>query len=147
MWRLATITPLGSSMLPLGPFRMQPGEPARSPDCRMTVGIPSFLASVTEILDNNLSENAKEMGEYMKQELAKLPHVKEARGRGLLVGCEYDIPIAVEVKHGCLDRMALITAIGDSVNRMIPPLIVTKKQIDELMLIMRASIEDAAAKY
>ena len=30
---------------------------------------------------------------------------------------------------------------------MIPPLIVTKKQIDELMLIMRASIEDAAAKY
>ena len=34
----------------------------------------------------------------MKQELAKLPHVKEARGRGLLVGCEYDIPIAVEVK-------------------------------------------------
>ena len=44
-----------------------------------------------------------------------------------------------------LDRMALITAIGDSVNRMIPPLIVTKKQIDELMLIMRASIEDAAA--
>ena len=69
------------------------------------------LASVTEILDNNLSENAKEMGEYMKQELAKLPHVKEARGRGLLVGCEYDIPIAVEVKHGCLDRMALITAI------------------------------------
>ena len=36
-----------------------------------------------------------------------------------------------------LDRMALITAIGDSVNRMIPPLIVTKKQIDELMLIMR----------
>ena len=105
------------------------------------------LASVTEILDNNLSENAKEMGEYMKQELAKLPHVKEARGRGLLVGCEYDIPIAVEVKHGCLNRMALITAIGDSVNRMIPPLIVTKKQIDELMLIMRASIEDAAAKY
>lgn len=105
------------------------------------------LASVTEILDNNLSENAKEMGEYMKQELAKLPHVKEARGRGLLVGCEYDIPIAVEVKHGCLDRMALITAIGDSVNRMIPPLIVTKKQIDELMLIMRASIEDVAAKY
>ena len=74
-------------------------------------------------------------------------HVKEARGRGLLVGCEYDIPIAVEVKHGCLNRMALITAIGDSVNRMIPPLIVTKKQIDELMLIMRASIEDAAAKY
>ncbi len=43
--------------------------------------------------------------------------------------------------------MALITAIGDSVNRMIPPLIVTRKQIDELMIIMRDSIHDAAAKY
>ena len=111
------------------------------------VACAAGLASVTEILDNNLCENARVMGEYMKQELAKLPHVVEARGRGLLVGCEYDIPISVEVKHGCLDRMALITAIGNKVNRMIPPLIVTKKQIDELMLIMRAAIEEAAAKY
>ena len=107
----------------------------------------SAYAAVSEILDNDLSGNAKEMGEYMKEQLAKLPHVKEARGRGLLVGCEYDIPIALEVKHGCLDRMALITAIGDSVNRMIPPLIVTKKQIDELMIIMKAAIADAAEKY
>lgn len=104
-------------------------------------------ASVSEILDKDLSGNAREVGEYMKQELAKLPHIKEVRGRGLLVGCEYDIPIAVEVKHGCLDRMALITAIGDSINRMIPPLIVTKKQVDELMLIMRAAINDAAEQY
>ena len=101
------------------------------------------LASVTEILDQDLSRNAYEMGEYLKEQLATLPHVKEARGRGLLVGVEYDLPIAVEVKHGCLDRMALITAIGDRVNRMIPPLIVTKKQIDELIIIMRAAIEDA----
>ena len=111
------------------------------------VACAAGLAAVTEILDNNLSENAKVMGDYMKAELAKLPHVVEARGRGLLVGCEYDIPIAVDVKHGCLDRMALITAIGNKVNRMIPPLVVTKKQIDELIGLMRESIEEAAAEY
>ena len=111
------------------------------------VACAAGLAAVTEILDNNLSENAKVMGDYMKAELAKLPHVVEARGRGLLVGCEYDIPIAVDVKHGCLDRMALITAIGNKVNRMIPPLVVTKKQIDELIGIMRESIEEVAAEY
>ncbi|MEO2240381.1 acetylornithine/succinylornithine family transaminase [Dorea sp. YH-dor226] len=111
------------------------------------VACAAGLAAVTEILDNNLSENAKVMGDYMKAELAKLPHVVEARGRGLLVGCEYDIPIAVDVKHGCLDRMALITAIGNKVNRMIPPLVVTKKQIDELIGIMCESIEEAAAEY
>lgn len=104
-------------------------------------------ASVSEILDKDLSGNAKEMGEYMIQELSKLPHVKEARGRGLLVGCEYDLPIAEEVKYECLERMALITAIGDSINRMIPPLIVTKKQIDELMIIMRDSVRAAAERY
>ena len=111
------------------------------------VACAAGLAAVTEILDNNLSENAKVMGDYMKAGLAKLPHVVEVRGRGLLVGCEYDIPIAVDVKHGCLDRMALITAIGNKVNRMIPPLVVTKKQIDELIGIMRESIEEAAAEY
>lgn len=105
------------------------------------------LASVSEILDNNLSENAYRMGEYLKKKLARLPHVRESRGRGLLVGCEYDIPIAAEVKHGCLDRMVLITAIGDNVNRMIPPLIVTKRQIDELIRIMHEAIDEAAEKY
>lgn len=104
-------------------------------------------ASVSEIIDKDLSKNAYEMGEYMKKQLAKLPHVKEARGRGLLVGCEYDIPIAADVKHGCLDRLVLITAIENNVNRMIPPLIVTKKQIDKLIRIMRAAIADAAEKY
>lgn len=104
-------------------------------------------ASVSEILDKNLSRNAERMGKYLRQELAKLPHVKEARGRGLLVGCEYDIPIAAEVKHGCLERMVLITSIGECVNRMIPPLIVTKKQIDKLIRIMSAAIEEASDRY
>ena len=72
------------------------------------------LASISEILDKDLSGNAKVMGEYMKEKLAELPHVKEARGKGLLVGCEYDIPIALEVKWACFRRRLLITAIGIS---------------------------------
>ena len=73
---------------------------------------------------------------FYEEQSARIKLLKKVRE-------EYDLPIAVEVKHGCLDRMALITAIGDRVNRMIPPLIVTKKQIDELIIIMRAAIEDA----
>ena len=105
------------------------------------------LASVTEILDKDLSKNAREVGAYMLKKMARLPHVAEARGRGLLVGCEYDLPIAVEVKHEVLNRHALITAIGDKVNRMIPPLTVTKKQVDDLMEILKESIGAAAKKY
>ena len=46
-----------------------------------------------------------------------------------------------------LSRHALITAIGDKVNRMIPPLTVTKKQVDDLMEILKESIGAAAKKY
>ena len=94
-----------------------------------------------------MSGNARKVGRYLRQELAKLPHVKEVRGKGLLVGCEYDLPIAVEVKHGTLERKALITAIGDRVNRMIPPLIVTKDEVDQLISIMKEAILEAAEKY
>ena len=105
------------------------------------------LASVTEILDKDLSGNARRVGRYLRQELAKLPHVKEVRGKGLLVGCEYDLPIAVEVKHEALERKVLFKAIGDQVNRMIPPLIASKKDVDQLTRVMRESIDEAAAKY
>ena len=105
------------------------------------------LASISEILDKDLSGNAKVMGEYMKEKLAELPHVKEARGKGLLVGCEYDIPIALEVKWACFRRRLLITAIGDSVNRMIPPLILAKEHVDQAIEIMRDAINEVAAKY
>ena len=41
----------------------------------------------------------------------------------------------------------LITAIGDSVNRMIPPLILAKEHVDQAIEIMRDAINEAAAKY
>ena len=110
------------------------------------IACAAALASVSEILDNNLSENAKEVGDYFIKQLATLPHVVEARGRGLLVGCEYDMPIALDVKWNTFKHHALITAIGDKVNRMIPPLTATKEDVDKLILIMRQAIEEAVAQ-
>ena len=110
------------------------------------IACAAALASVSEILDNNLSENAKEVGDYFIKQLATLPHVVEARGRGLLVGCEYDMPIALDVKWNTFKHHALITAIGDKVNRMIPPLTATKEDGDKLILIMRQAIEEAVAQ-
>ena len=102
------------------------------------------LASISEILDKDLSANAAKVGKYLQKKLAALPHVVEVRGRGLLAGCEYDIPIAGEVKRAALKRRALITAIGDNVNRMIPPLTATKRDVDRLIDIMREAIEEVA---
>jgi acetylornithine/N-succinyldiaminopimelate aminotransferase len=109
------------------------------------VACASSLAAITEILDKDLSGNAKEVGEYYKEQMRKLPHVVDVRGKGLLVGCEYDEDIALEVKHECFERKLLVTAIGSKVNRMIPPLIASKADVDKAVAIMKEAIEAAYA--
>ena len=104
------------------------------------------LAAVTEMLDKDLAGNAKKMGDYFMKKLAALPHVKEVRGQGLMVGVEFTDLNSVEVKHACFDRKLLITAIGSNVIRMVPPLIITEKECDEAVKIIGEAIEAVAAK-
>lgn len=100
------------------------------------------LAQVNELLDRDLAGNAKKVGAYFMERLNTLPHVKEVRGQGLLVGVEFDDSISgVEVKHGCLDRHLLITAIGAHTIRMIPPLIITEADCDKAVAILRETLE------
>lgn len=100
------------------------------------------LAQVNELLDRDLAGNAKKVGAYFMERLNTLPHVKEVRGQGLLVGVEFDDSISgVEVKHGCLDRHLLITAIGVHTIRMIPPLIITEADCDKAVAILRETLE------
>jgi acetylornithine/N-succinyldiaminopimelate aminotransferase len=99
------------------------------------------LAQIKELLDRNLAKNAESMGEYFKGLLATLPHVKEVRGMGLLVGVEFDETIkAIDVKHGCFDRKLIITSIGNSVIRMVPPLIVTENDCDKAYGIIKETL-------
>ena len=82
------------------------------------------------------------MGAYFMEKLKNLPHVKEVRGQGLLVGVEFDDTISgVEVKHECIHRHLLITAIGAHIIRMIPPLIITEEDCDKAVDIIRESVE------
>lgn len=103
-------------------------------------------AEVNELLDHKLAENAKTVGDYFMMKLASLPHVKEIRGMGLLIGAEFDFNGAAEIKHGCLDRKLLVTAIGATIIRMIPPLIATTADCDSAIEILKAAVEEAAGK-
>lgn len=106
------------------------------------VSCAASLAEIDELLDRDLAGNAKEMGAYFMEELKKLPHVKEVRGQGLLVGVEFDdTVIAVDIKHGCFDRKLLVTAIGSSIIRMVPPLILTKEDCDKAFAILKETVE------
>ena len=99
------------------------------------------LAEIGELLDRDLAGNAKKVGAYFMEKLKTLPHVKEVRGQGLLVGVEFDDSVSgVEVKHEALHRHLLITAIGAHTIRMIPPLIITESDCDKAVEILREAV-------
>ena len=61
--------------------------------------------------------------------------------QALLVGVEFDDTISgVDVKHGCLDRHLLLTAIGAHTIRMIPPLIITEADCDKAVEIILEAV-------
>ncbi|MGN1223568.1 MAG: aspartate aminotransferase family protein, partial [Ruminococcus sp.] len=110
------------------------------------VSCAAALAEIDELLDRDLAGNAKKVGAYFMEKLKELPHVKEVRGQGLLVGVEFDGLSSVEIKHACLDRKLLVTAIGSNIIRMIPPLIVTEAECDQAFAILKEAVEEVAAK-
>ncbi|MGN0180985.1 MAG: aspartate aminotransferase family protein [Candidatus Ornithomonoglobus sp.] len=105
------------------------------------------LAAITELLERDLAGNAKKMGAYFMDLLRTLPHVKEVRGQGLLIGVEFEDGVnSVDVKHACFDRKLLITAIGTSVIRMVPPLILTEADCDKAFSIIKSAVKEVAKK-
>ncbi len=87
-------------------------------------------AQVSEIIEQNLSENAKIVGAYFMDKLKNLPNVKEVRGKGLMIGVEFNTDIANDVKYNSVEEGLLMTAVRPSVIRMVPPLNVTKEDCD-----------------
>ena len=111
------------------------------------VACAASLAQIGELLDRDLAGNAKKMGAYFMEQLRTLPHVREVRGQGLLVGVEFDDTISgVDVKHGCLERKLLITAIGAHIIRMVPPLILNQDDCDKAVAIIRETVESLLTK-
>ena len=104
------------------------------------------LAQLREILAIDAPANAKKVGDYFAEELAKMPHVKAVRHRGLFVGVELEDGIdAVEVKHACIHNHFLVTAIGKNIIRMVPPLIIRAIDCDKATAILSKSINEVYA--
>ena len=102
-------------------------------------------AAISEMINRKLDVNAKEMGEYFMAELRKLPHVIEVRGKGLLIGVVFDKDIAGDIKHEAFDRRMLMSVVQPAVIRMVPPLIVSKEDIDKAVGIIKECIESVYA--
>ncbi len=98
------------------------------------------FAALSTIINEKLVENSANMGEYLLNKLAELKDkytvISEVRGKGLMVGVEFNKPIAVEIKLKCFDSGYLIGSVGNNIIRMLPPLIITKEDIDNYILVL-----------
>jgi len=94
------------------------------------------LAVLETIEKEGLMENAVAMGELLKRSFLALgPIVAEVRGTGLMVGVKLAKPIAREVVSKALEKGLITNATDDYTLRLLPPLIVTREQVEHAMAI------------
>ncbi len=99
-------------------------------------------AQISEIIDEKLSENACEVGEYFRDKLKALPEVKEVRGKGLMIGVEFTKDISGDVKYNAAEAGLLLTAVRPSVIRLVPPLNITKADCDKAFNILNKVVKE-----
>lgn len=96
------------------------------------ISSPSFLASISE------------KGQYFKdllgEKLGKNPHVKEIRGFGLIIGIELDVSASPLVDACQKSGLLVLTAGKGNVVRLVPPLIISKEELDQAAEILISSL-------
>ncbi len=90
--------------------------------------------AVLDIMENEkLLDNAKNIGDYLIDELAKLPGIKEIRGRGLMIGIEFEGSIK-EIRSRLLFEEKVFTGVaGTNTIRLLPPLCITLEEAKDFM--------------
>lgn len=91
------------------------------------------LAVLDVIEQDNLVENAANVGAFLMSELKKLPQIKEVRGEGLMIGIEFDEPIK-EIRTRLLKEYHVFTGVsGTNVIRLLPPLCMSMDEAKEFL--------------
>ncbi len=87
------------------------------------------VQAVLEVMEEeNLLENVNTVSNYLMEELKKLPQIKEVRGRGLMIGMEFDEPIKDIRRRLLFDEHVFTGVSGTNVIRLLPPLTLTMEQ-------------------
>ena len=108
-------------------------------------GNPAVCSGALVVLDTICNENKlneiKENGEYLMDLLKniKSPLIKDVRGKGLMIGVEItESPAKIQKK--ALEKGLLVLTAGKNVIRLLPPLIISKKEIEKGVKILEETI-------
>ncbi len=112
-------------------------------------GNPLAGAAVNIVLDlfeeNHIIDNVKETGAYLEKELdglaAEYDCIEKRRGTGLMQGLVFHKPVGAVITKA-LDKGLILINAGTNIIRFVPPLIVTKEQVDEMTAILRECLRE-----
>ena len=103
--------------------------------------------AVLDVMKNEaLVENAKAIGDYLIQQLGSIKGVKEVRGSGLMLGIDLE-PELTSVRNKLLFENRIFTGgAKNNVMRLLPPLSITKEEVDIFLSELKAQIQLLEAK-
>lgn len=91
------------------------------------------LAVLDIIEGEGLVENAAKVGQYLIDEISKIKGPKEVRGRGLMIGVEFEEPIKDLRRSLLFDEHVFTGVSGTNVIRLLPPLCLSQAQADQFL--------------
>ena len=91
------------------------------------------LAVLDIIEEEHLVDNAREVGEYLKSQLPESPRIKEVRGKGLMLGIEFDESVAPLRKALLYDKHIFTGVAGSNMIRLLAPLCLTRDEADRFL--------------
>ncbi len=111
-------------------------------------GNPLACAAVEKVLDlferNHIIENVRETAPYLEQRLGELAarhgDILERRGAGLMQGLVFAHPVG-EIIGRALEKGLILISAGANIIRFVPPLIITRENIDEMVSILDTCID------
>lgn len=113
-------------------------------------GNPLAAAACNKVLElfekKKILENVREAAPYLEEKLngvaADYACITERRGAGLMQGLVFDRPVAPVIGKAIENGLILINA-GAQIIRFVPPLVITKENVDDMITILRKSIDEA----
>ncbi|MBO5999438.1 MAG: aspartate aminotransferase family protein [Lachnospiraceae bacterium] len=141
--------------VPVGAFLMT----QRAADLTLTAGDhgttyggnPFAAAAICAVLDlfeqTDILAHVREMEAYLTEKLdslkARYPFIVERRGAGLMQGLVFDRPVGPVINKAMEKGLVVISA-GSSILRFVPPLVITKENVDEMIRILDEGVSECS---
>jgi acetylornithine/N-succinyldiaminopimelate aminotransferase len=101
------------------------------------------IAVLETIESGNLVANAASVGAYLASRLRTLAP-QDVRGMGLMLAMDLRVPVARKLQEECLEMGLLINVVGDRTVRFVPPLILTRSEVDTAVEVMATALAGLA---